>query len=292
MVDFTNIKIAELETCVCPLCGAGGTESKIYKKDPFKVVCCEECAVWYLSPRLTESRIEQLYLEDSYFESSDGGYEDYSSQEESLRRTFRGLLNRMHTLGMTGGRLLEVGCGYGYFLREAEPYFDSRAGCEMSSGGAERAKHHADEVFIGGIEALRPGLQFDCVVALHVIEHIYHPKEFLLKIMDHLGPGGRLILSAPDMNGFWRKLMGNKWPSFKFPEHVVFYDSSSLGSLMRGVGLMEVEETPYLHAFPMNHILKTLKIPAPQFLAPVNVWLPATTVTVSGRKAASARAAA
>ena len=54
--------------------------------------------------------------------------------------------------GLTGGDLLEIGCGYGYLLDEARAFFERRVGTEFSPQGAEIARATGAEVFVGGIE--------------------------------------------------------------------------------------------------------------------------------------------
>ncbi len=283
MLETLEIHEPDSEHCACPLCGADEPISSRYGSGVFQVVRCRRCGVWYLSPRLTEKKMAEFYHRADYFSSGPAGYDDYSRQERSLRSTFRAVLNRMAQKGMTGGAVLEIGCGYGYFLQEAKPFFDIRAGTDMSAAVAERAARHADDVFVGSVEAIPPDRKFDCIVALHVIEHIYRPREFLATLLGHLKGGGVLLLAAPDMNGFWRRLMGRKWPSFKFPEHVVFYDSRTLALLMRNIGLRDIVEVVYHHAFPLEQVFKKLGLPAIQWLTSTNVWLPATTVSVAGR---------
>src|SRR5436190_1705782 len=76
---------------------------------------------------------------------------------------------------LTGGDLLEIGCGYGYLLEEARGFFRTRTGLEMSHDAAAIASRRADRVYEGGLEQLPAGEKFDCIIATHVIEHVYDP---------------------------------------------------------------------------------------------------------------------
>ena len=274
-----------LEVCPCPLCGADKPEPTPYAASPYRVVRCTECSLWYLSPRLEEGAIAQTYAEDTYFGGDGGaaGYADYADQEGSLRQTFRRLLGRLDANGLCGGRLLEIGCGYGYFLDEARPYFDQRVGTELSLGAARHAKNCADEIVVGGVEALPDESLFDCIAALHVIEHVYRPTDFVRKAARHLKPGGVMVLAAPDMGSFWRIFMGRRWPSFKFPEHIAFYDRRTLPALMRDAALCEPQPIPYVHDFPLTEILRKLGMASPDFAKQISVPLPATTICFAAR---------
>ncbi|HEU4454878.1 MAG TPA: class I SAM-dependent methyltransferase [Longimicrobium sp.] len=272
------------EECPCPLCGADRPERAGYRADGFEAVRCGACGAWYLSPRLTEEAMLQAYARDDYFEGGESGYAAYAAQERSLRGTFARLLREMRGRGMTGGSLLDVGCGYGYLLEEAAGFFDVRAGTDFSPAAAEEARGRGAEVWVGGVEAVPEGRLFDCVTALHVVEHVYHPHDFVQALAGRVRPGGWLVLAAPDMGSFWRKGMGRRWPSWKFPEHVMFYDRRSLERLARGLPrVAELRPLPYPHAFPVAEVAAKLGLRAPGLLASRNLWLPATTVAVAAR---------
>lgn len=277
------ISTNELETVSCPLC-AGTGRRVAFSFDPYRVVRCTSCDFHYLSPRPTEAAMMRLYQDDDYFEGGEGGYDAYEDQELALRATFKRLLKTMDHHGLTGGDLLEVGCGYGYLLDEARPWFDRRFGTEFSPRAAEHARPRADDVYLGGCEAVPPGQMFDCVVATQVIEHVYAPETFLCELRDRLKPGGSLMVAAPDMGSFWRKCMGRRWPSFKVPEHVNYFDAGSLGEIMNRAGLSGLETIPYPHAFPMPLVAAKLGVRVPHFLNRHSLWLPKTTIAVAGTR--------
>ncbi|MEO8197088.1 MAG: class I SAM-dependent methyltransferase [Thermoanaerobaculia bacterium] len=311
-----------LEAAHCLLCGAP-PPAPAYTFPPYGVVRCPECGLWYLSPRLNEAAMVAAYREASYFEGGDGpGYSSYLAQESTLRRTFRRLLRTMQRLGMTGGsggsggsgaggtirpggptgavgtggRLLEIGCAYGFFLDEAKSYFGHRAGTEFSEAGAALARPCADHVYVGGLEAIPDGAhggQFDTIVLIHTIEHVYDPVRLLAGLMEHLAPGGWIVVATPDVGGFWRPLLGRLWPFWKPPEHVAFYDAKRLAALLAKAGCREVRRMPYLSYFPLTLVREKLtprRSPAVAKRADedggarIAVWMPATTVAAAGRK--------
>ncbi|MEJ7701978.1 MAG: class I SAM-dependent methyltransferase [Pyrinomonadaceae bacterium] len=192
-------------------------------------------------------------------------------------------MRNLHKRKLTGGSLLEVGCGYGYLLEEAKEYFSRRVGTDFSPEGVRLASAKADEVYEGGIEQIPATAKFDCVIATHVIEHVYQPLEFVKQLISHTKPSGTVILAAPDMGGMLRKVMGHRWASFKIPEHVLYFDAATLSELMRQAGLIDIEKLPYLHAFPLALIASKLSLPFPAALGKANVWVPATTVALSGK---------
>ena len=282
--------LPDLEQVPCPLCGRDEPQVTPYAQDPVRVVRCGHCRLWYLSPRPTEQTTDAFYRSDDYFADGKAGYEDYTRQEKSLRRTFRRLLRHLGDLNVTGGRLLEVGSGLGYFLDEARTRFHQRDGIELSPDAAVKAAALSGATMHQSLEALPSDKLFDCIVALHVIEHVHRPAAFLQQLITHLAPDGVLLLATPDMGSFWRHAMGRRWPSFKYPEHLTFFDSVTLPRLFVELGFESPVRVPYLHDFPLADILEKLHLPAPALTAHAMIPLPATTICYAGRRHSGGRA--
>lgn len=276
----------DLESTVCPLCNSADSNMAYAGKGfaPYSVMRCAGCSFHYLSPRLKEAAMLACYEDDRYFEGEAHGYGNYADQETALRATFRRLLKTMARRGVTGGTLLEIGCGYGYLLDEARPYFDYRVGADFSAAAVRAAKVFADAVYQGGVDAIPDAELFDCVIATHVVEHVYHPREFIDALLKHVRPGGCLLVATPDMGSFWRVLMGRYWPSFKLPEHVLYFEKKTLTRLLTDCGVQGASVVPYPHAFPLPLVAAKLRLKSPALLNKINLWLPATTLAIAGFK--------
>ena len=276
---------ANLEYPACPLCESDRREFPFRLGEPYRVARCIECGLHYLYPRFIESAMQEVYRESSYYKGGACGYADtsYAAQEFALRATFKRLLRNLAKRGLTGGDLLEIGCGYGYLLDEARSFFGRRVGTEFSPEGAEIGRGTGAEVFVGGIEQVPSEPKFDCVIGTQLIEHVYEPLSFVKRLAGHTKPDGHIILATPDIGGVLRKAMGRSWPSFKVPEHVLYFDYRTLRSLMLRAGLSDVCRLPYPHAFPLGLIAAKFGFKLPPWLGHFKLWVPATTVAVYGR---------
>ncbi|HMF46914.1 MAG TPA: class I SAM-dependent methyltransferase [Candidatus Udaeobacter sp.] len=282
----TTTKVrAKLEYSVCPLCGSGRRDLPFRLSDPYSIARCTTCGFHYLYPRLIESAMQEAYRQSSYYEGGTSGYADtsYTAQESALRATFKRLMVNLARRGLTGGDLLEIGCGYGYLLDEARSFFDERVGTDFSPQAADIARTTGADVFIGGIDQIPPERKFDCVVATQVIEHVYEPLSFVRGLAERTKPGGHIVIATPDIGGVLRKVMGRRWPSLKAPEHVLYFDFRRLSALMQRAGLTNVRRLPHPHAFPVGLIAAKFGLIMPPLLARLSVWVPATTVAASGR---------
>lgn len=273
-----------LEYSVCPICGSDKRHIAFRLQDPYTIARCCQCGVHYLYPRLTAAAAEQIYREPSYYEGGPSGYRDggYTSQEPALRATFRRFLLNLQKCGLTGGDLLEIGCGHGFLLDEARPFFNRRFGTDFSAETVAIARATGAEVFVGGIEQVPRDLKFQTIIATQVIEHVYEPLSFVRRLVEHSVPAGHIVLATPDIGGVLRKIMGRRWPSFKTPEHVVYFSFDTLSALMRKAGLSDVRRLPYPHAFPMGLLAAKFGVTLPRAFAQIRTWVPATTVAAYG----------
>jgi len=276
-----------LEYTACPLCDTDKpSQHKQFIFEPFHVVQCTVCQLWYLSPRLREQEILKVYADPDYFKRGGKfGYSQgsYLEQEKALRLTFSKFLGQLKQQEMTGGHLLEVGCGYGFLLEEAAPLFDSLTGTDFDGNALKRVKQLGYQGIQGGIEALPTAQRYDLILATGVIEHIYNPVQFVKQLHQRLKTTGWMVFATPQMNSFWLKLQGHNWPSFKIPEHVTYYDDHTLIELFRRCGATETSRLTYPHAYPLSMVGEKLGLSIPTLLAKYNLWLPATMFAVAAR---------
>lgn len=226
-----------------------------------------------------------LYQDDHYFEGSgDGGYGSYEAQEQPLRLTFRRLLANLAKRELVGGDLLEVGCGYGYLLDEAKPFFERRVGTDFSADAVARAQQTGAVVYHGGLDQVEADHSFETIISNHVIEHVYDPAGFIKSLAQRLKQGGNLLLSTPDAGSFWLPLMGKRWPSFKLPEHIHYFSKPHLSKLLLAAGLNDVRVVPYAHAFPLALVAAKLGLTIKGSMADKSLWIPKTTLALVASK--------
>jgi 2-polyprenyl-3-methyl-5-hydroxy-6-metoxy-1,4-benzoquinol methylase len=276
----------QLEQTPCPLCGCADASRRLHAAfAPFAIARCAGCGFHYLSPRLTEAQMRARYAEAAYYAAPQGatGYAAYTDQEHTMRKTARRTLRRLHASGVHGDRLLEVGCGYGYFLSEAAAYFARRDATELAPAAIAHARAHADRVFCGGLEQVPAAERYDLIVADQVLEHIYAPREFAADLLARLAPGGHLLLVTPDYASPWRRLLRARWPSYKIPEHVLYFERRSLHRLLRDAGAREVRAFDCTYAFPLGLLLAQAGVRVAAPLARTPIWVPRTEVACLAR---------
>jgi len=131
------------------------------------------------------------------------------------------------------GKLLEIGCARGDFLRVARECFDA-SGVEPNPDLADSSSQVAP-VYRDVIERT-PWNGFDIVASFHVIEHVESPRSFVRASVDRLAAGGLFVIETPNVDSLPFKLMKSRWRQF-IPEHYFFFSPRTISRLLSDHGL-------------------------------------------------------
>jgi cyclopropane fatty-acyl-phospholipid synthase-like methyltransferase len=179
-------------------------------------------------------------------EYSSGAYKKYAESRDLKIATARPRLAAIKSLA-TGRRLLDVGCGTGFFLELAAAEGFVAYGIEFSNVAISLARDDIRaNIICGDVNSLlKQGTdKFDVVTAFDIIEHVQHPVQFLEDIREVLVPGGLLVLSTPDTEHFLRYLMRSKWPMLQPMQHTVLFSRRSIAALLECCRFVEVKVEP------------------------------------------------
>jgi glycosyltransferase involved in cell wall biosynthesis/2-polyprenyl-3-methyl-5-hydroxy-6-metoxy-1,4-benzoquinol methylase len=195
----------------------------------YRLVRCADCHLLLMNPQPSDAELVAIYSE-SYFLGDDTpeGHQRVSQMKRATARLYLRQLARYR--GYQGGSLLEIGCGQGEFLVEAQRVGYDVTGVEISVSAARKAHTllGGGKVICGEIDsvALSEG-SFDVCVLSDVIEHIRNPVEFLRIIYRLLKPGGVLFIATPSLSSWSARLLRQNWMEFK-PEHLTYFDTNTI----------------------------------------------------------------
>jgi 2-polyprenyl-3-methyl-5-hydroxy-6-metoxy-1,4-benzoquinol methylase len=103
-----------------------------------------------------------------------------------------------------GRTILDVGCGDGNFANSLAAAGYSLYGIDLSEGGIAKCKERYPETQFAVASAyddyrtVFPGVsQFDAIISVEVIEHLYSPKQFAKRCAEAVRPGGLVIVTTP-----------------------------------------------------------------------------------------------
>jgi SAM-dependent methyltransferase len=119
------------------------------------------------------------------------------------------------------GRVLDFGCGTGFFLKRLKKYF-AIEGYEIAPYARDRAQALVPDVPIFARLEELPPRRYAGITALHVLEHVN--DNILLETFRHwrraLVPNGRVLCVIPDPSGKGYQMKGTEWFGFRDPTHI------------------------------------------------------------------------
>jgi len=194
---------------------------------------CRSCGFVQVRDQPTPAELRALYG-DGYF--ARGKYD----QELALRRETERRLELLRRAAVpAGGRVLDAGCATGDFLVAGSGRYEMW-GLDVSEHATAQARAKNPDagarIFTGFIEEQRfEPRSFDAIVMWDVIEHLWDPRGVLTRLVEHLRPGGALLLSTPDIGAAVARLMRSRWAFMTPPEHLGFFNQDTLRFLLEQV---------------------------------------------------------
>lgn len=147
-----------------------------------------------------------------------------------------------------GTRILDVGCGNGFFAGKLSSSEYHVVGIDTSESGIALA---ADAYPAARFEVLdasgdladRLGEEpFDVVISTEVVEHVFDPLEYARACFHALRPAGRFLCSTPH-HGYVKNLalaltdkFDAHWEPARTGGHIKFWSRRTLGELLSQVG--------------------------------------------------------
>lgn len=219
---------------VCPLCGTNSINTlySVFGHELMKTFAlrkCETCKVCYTSPFVSDEEMQRLYT-DTYYKKD-------SSRLKYLLEDFVPLprFQRRKNVEkfMSGGKILDIGCGNGAFLNSFNREKWEVHGAELSEESASPAMGKSIKVHVGDIRKLDlPEEYFDVITMWHVFEHIRDPKGLLKKIFRLLKKDGIMIIAVPNIGSVQAGIFSKNWYHLDVPRHLFHYSSASLKKLL------------------------------------------------------------
>jgi SAM-dependent methyltransferase len=178
----------------CDLCGESD-HTPIVIENGYPIVRCRSCGFIYVN-RIPE--IEDGKVLGEYYS---GSPEEIESSRGPYAKVFEFLLDEIERRA-SKGTLLDVGCGYGFFLSAARERGWDVFGTELSDIAIRYA---SEELAIGRIVCsdlspdLFDGHRFDAINLTNVLEHVPSPTSTLMTCREMLKPGGIIAIRVPNM---------------------------------------------------------------------------------------------
>lgn len=247
----SSIDPRALQPVDCGLCGSAERRLE-FRDGPFSVVTCARCDLTYVTPRLVDATLIEKVYDEGYWRSGapkDRGYGDYRADAPLYLATYRRRLKVVRRHFARPGRVLDVGCAAGYFLRVMKDEGWQVTGLEPSDAIRPQAEERL------GPENVRGGLlgqvelepaSFDLITMWDVIEHIPDVVAAAREVRRLLAPGGKFLIETQDVHSLAARVLGKRWQHYKHAEHIYHFHARTLADALGRAGFRVLENRPWL----------------------------------------------
>lgn len=214
------------------------------ENENFDIVRCENCGNVFVGDIDVNVKYYSKYYTEDYY-SFDEQLRDINklllffikkSWQFSFKRKEAAILSYFNEKN-SKLKILDFGCGIGYFLNNLKSSRFIKTGQEINIYGYNKCKKLEFKVYTNDLLkiGLRSG-EFDVVSMWHVLEHLDDPKKYLNKISLILKKDGILIFSTPNTDSLGFKIGKANWFHLDSPRHLTLYNKKSLIKLCNDAG--------------------------------------------------------
>ena len=192
----------------CILCGEKKlniVSRRLRNTKRFKVKKCQTCGLVQLDPVPKSSQIKDIYNTEKISIPPKDRKRIKIKKEFSQRDTsynselVSSLINKK-------ARILDYGCGYGFFMEEMLKRGFSVFGTDISEIRLSTSKNICKRGVFFNSEKEIPKNYFNCLTLFHVLEHVSSPVDFLKSVKQHVKRGGKIIIEVPNLDDHLLKI--------------------------------------------------------------------------------------
>jgi SAM-dependent methyltransferase len=248
LVDLGRIlsKSGEFVHVDCPACDSNQSLPK-FQKNGVSYVTCQECKTFYVNPRPAPEVLDWFYKGSPNY-SFWNEFIFPTTEAARLEKIFKPRVDRLLNLclkyKLKTESLLEVGAGFGTFCAEIKSrnVFKRVIAVEPTPDLANTCRAKGVEVIENSIENIELDTHdlFDVVSSFEVIEHLFAPVDFVRHMSRLLKPGGLLMLTCPNGEGFDIQTLGVLSNSIDH-EHLNYFNIKSIDYLLSRNGFEVLE---------------------------------------------------
>ena len=225
----------------------------------YRYVACGSCGLVRLFPRPDPAAIETLY-ESPYFEHGEGGgYAGYDADADLHDRNARDRLDLIEQIGrrvpasshghpdiVFNRVIVDVGCGSGYVLREAERRGWEARGIDVSEWARRRAHLLGLATYRSLPEAMDDLRGRTRVVTFfQSLEHLTRPDQALRQARELLVAEGSVVIETWDLDSRVARVFGRRWQQITPPSVIYLFSRRTLSALLarNGFAVRETRRT-------------------------------------------------
>ncbi len=253
----------------CEICG--GSPHRHIASGSYLYYRCDQCGSFHVQPQPSDDALRTYYEAYHEFQKEhDGG----CVFGERTRADFPAKVRYVKRMTVAQGgemRLMDVGCGKGWFLWEAMQAGFAVQGVDLSQAAVEFAR---DELGISVRHGSLPDVteqawedRFDVITLWATIEHVADPRTTLSAAFRCLRPGGHLFLDTGLGDAWTDRFLPGHTQWFDAPQHLWVFSRKGLSLLLAEAGFeVRYVDQNWERSFTRRY-LKTIRVAGVSLLA-------------------------
>ncbi len=210
----------------------------------------------YLLDIMKENSVFEMPVQEKdprfFFESIADRFDDLHNWYD-LERRLAVIFDEMLTEQIAGERMLDLGCGSGWFSRRAVERGASLISLDISESLARITSKSTGTDGVTGEGGLLPfsPQSFDIVVSSEVLEHMDEPERGIKEVERVLKPGGVFVMTTPNRRWLWLVNLATRLKLRPYEGYENFLGFTELRLIMADAGL-NVEQHFGFHPWPFQ----------------------------------------
>jgi 2-polyprenyl-3-methyl-5-hydroxy-6-metoxy-1,4-benzoquinol methylase len=239
ILDSQKHRILEPEQFRCVLCKNKTGRTVLEWELGYQLLQCNHCGAVSanIEQENEKQHINSVYNNDEYYEKM---VREIHQQYEYRKQQFGNdrydyIVGRLG-LDVPKIKVLDIGCGAGYFLSSLQDNNVRCKGIEVTPHLVKYCQNRGFDVDSNQL-AEEPDEEYDVITMFDVLEHLSDPILMLNTIKKKLRVGGYCIAFTPNINSIGYELMQSNQNTLLPFEHLCFFSKNSLEYLSKEVNL-------------------------------------------------------
>lgn len=252
------------------LCIICNQETKPWaEKNSYVIRQCKCCGFGNVYPHLSAEQITNLYSESGHNAeiktkrpkknlsdvlSNERLYPNSSADAERITAYLKRLLP-------SGGKILDVGAGYGIFSSQMIANDFKVDAIEMAQEEASIFEELNNfNPYRISFESFEGSIKYDAILMSQILEHAADPNAWIIKSFDLLKPDGIICIASPYFGSLAKQLLGKKEPYIIPPYHLNYFTKKSISLLLEKNGF-QVLMFHTVARLPLKKIFTKYRVP-------------------------------
>jgi 2-polyprenyl-3-methyl-5-hydroxy-6-metoxy-1,4-benzoquinol methylase len=206
--------------------------SLVFKKNGYLIWDCKECDYRFAQIDDKTTHVSKVYSDDYFFNGRDG-YPNYLDEKDILYNHglyYSSLIKKY----LQPGQILDVGCAAGFILKAFQEAGWNCKGIEPNKTMASYAQNNLNlDVKTESLEELDFQEQFDLIILIQVIGHVYDLDKSIENLASSLKPGGLILIESWNMDSLIARIMGKNWHEYSPPSVINWFSTKTLTNFLR-----------------------------------------------------------